>query len=442
MILFPHQVKMLDFLSHRKQSGLFAEMGLGKTAVAIRHAVILHAREEIDRVFIIAPNGVHKGWALDQIPSFIVQQCNIYVVNGNKWQAVHETNPKNLTFLCINIDKFSRTVDKNITKVINDKTLVILDESHLIKNPSKRTKNILKIEAKHKLILSGTPVSNKLADLYNQLKFIGVTSLGRNMTEFKRNHCLMGGYLNYQILGYRNVEKIEEAVRDNCIVQKAKDCLKLPEVVHKQVYAEFSSAQESFYKQVKKAKLEEYANKKISIANVVSILTSLRQVAGGFLNGAPIPEANHKINLVKDIIDKHPDDCIIVWAVYKSELEYLSKELNCPMIYGDTPDAERTKILSEFKANSNKLLVANPTVLGTGYNLQQASVAIFYSNSFSYIDRIQAEKRTHRIGAKKINFVYDILTDKTTDTILLDVLSKKQSLTEILTTENWKEYLK
>lgn len=441
MILFPHQVEMLKFIEHRKQSGLFAEMGLGKTAVAIRHAVCLHASGEIDRVFIIAPNGVHKGWALDQIQKFLLQPCNIYVIDQHKWLPVVQTDPKNLTFLCINIDKFSRAVSPSVLKVINDRTLVILDESHLIKNPSKRTKSILKIQAPYKLILSGTPVSNRLADLYNQLKFIGVTSLGRNMTEFKRNHCIMGGYLNYQIMGYRNIDKIEEAVKDTCIVQKTKDCLKLPDVVYKRHYAEFSPVQEAFYKQVKKAKLEEYADKKISITNVASILTSLRQVAGGFLNGSPIPGKNHKIDLIKNIIENHSDDCIMVWAVYRSELEYLSKELNCPMIYGDTPGAERVKILSQFKNDGNKLLVANPTVLGTGYNLQQASVAIFYSNNFSYVDRIQAEKRTHRIGQKKINFVYDILTDKTTDTILLEILSKKQSLTEILNKNNWREYL-
>ena len=100
------------------------------------------------------------------------------------------------------------------------------------------------------------------------------------------------------------------------------------------------------------------------------------------------------------------------------------------MFYGDTSKPERKRIIEEFKRGDIDFFVANPSVAGTGLNLQAAYINYYYSNSFKAEDRWQSEDRTHRGGQKNQCLYKDILIKGTIDDTLMESNKAKIDLAE------------
>ncbi len=161
-------------------------MGLGKSYCSIMLAVKLYLEGKIDRVLVVAPNGITDQWINEQFPEHCVpdyvdhlwQNKKTKIYSGEK-RLFFSGKTSHLKLLTVNIDRFSYGGLDKIPEIVDfvrdGKTLIIVDEATDIKNhKSNRTENLTELgrEADYKLILTGTPVTNSPFDVYAMVNFL------------------------------------------------------------------------------------------------------------------------------------------------------------------------------------------------------------------------------------------------------------------------------
>ena len=151
---YEHQKDALKKCWNKEAFAVFAEMGTGKTKIALDNACILYNKGKIDRLLVVAPKGAYMNWVEQEIPIHVPDYVEREVLAWKpsmsaKYQAqlksIRETNDFRLKILVMNVEALSTTKGlRNATLFLNYKSMMIVDESTTIKNPqAKRTKNIL-----------------------------------------------------------------------------------------------------------------------------------------------------------------------------------------------------------------------------------------------------------------------------------------------------------
>lgn len=146
----------------------------------------------------------------------------------------------------------------------------------------------------------------------------------------------------------------------------------------------------------------------------LTTLIRLQQCLGGFATDdtktiRPIDPVCPRMAAVQDLCEQTPGK-VVVWAVYRAEIEALAQLLGGEAFYGNTTDKERKRIDQEFRDPNSKLriLVGHTKSGGLGRNWQVAQTMIYYSNGYSVEGRLQSEDRVHRIGQQGTVTIYDL----------------------------------
>jgi len=212
---YNHQVDALDKLFGKEFGALFMEQGTGKTKVAIDMSSNLFLEGKINAVLLIAPNGVQKQWAKEQIPEHSPVPVKVQVWSSKKSKLVQRLQEEfildeykgKLKWFCTNIDVFSTRNHLNVFReyVANHKTMIIVDESTRIKNPGanrsinilynlgrvvKQGKRIVGVVpfSKYRLILTGMMVTNSPYDLWSMVEFLKHDYFDCNYFAFKAHY--------------------------------------------------------------------------------------------------------------------------------------------------------------------------------------------------------------------------------------------------------------
>lgn len=234
--LYNHQKEAVNFFKDSNEIALFFEQGCGKSATALTIADYKFFNKQIQQLLIIAPNDVHKQWAVEQIPLWL-QATNdtvcLFGRGGLKKFVEPLSSEECLGIICVNIDTFS-TPDKwkQIAEWARNKpTMIILDEATAIKNvESNRTQRILtcfnvitrigravKASSKHpncqiRCILTGTPVTNGPMDLWSIMEFVKPLFFGRNWYDFKQYY---GMFTKLSIGTAKGMQQISVLLNEN-----------------------------------------------------------------------------------------------------------------------------------------------------------------------------------------------------------------------------------
>jgi superfamily II DNA/RNA helicase len=197
--------------------------------------------------------------------------------------------------------------------------------------------------------------------------------------------------------------------------------------------------------ELKKNLYAELADGEIEVANASQVLAKLSQITNGF-----VVSEDQTLELMPR--DKNPriaaafewfhagDGKAIMWARYQRDVRYLkeraeSEGLDAVVYYGPSSDAERRDARQRFNHDPDcQLLIATAGAAGTGNNFQVSGClrALFYSNTFNYIDRVQAVDRLHRIGTVGTVVITDLIARGGVDRYILRNLEKKKSLSSLV----------
>jgi SNF2 family DNA or RNA helicase len=467
---FDHQLEGLELSWKEEAYALLMEMGLGKTWVAINTLARLMEAGEISRALIIAPKGVYRNWELFEIPQHWPDDVPVQVLSwkGSTDRSFENAWPRFMkstrSVFLVNVDALlSPSCLRRVVEYLKAApSAVVIDESTIIKSKdAKRTKVAAELGklAKYRRIMTGSPVTNSPLDLFGQMLFLRPKSWPwGNFFSFRSRYAVMkdfkyGPRSFKKITGYQRIDELQQILA-SCSYRKTKaECLNLPDKIFVTRYVELSPEQSDLYKQLASSFYVEMAeaDKAISMTTVLTRIVRLQQVVCGHVatdDGTISHVPHQRIQAVLDVLDESSGQ-VIIWAHFRHSLKELSEALkkaygddSVVEYWGDTSEEDRQKAVEYFKAGKARVFLANQAVAGRGLTLTQASLVIYYSNSYNLEQRVQSEDRAHRLGQKKAVTYVDLVSPDTVDEKILKALKLKQNIADQVLGDELKDWFK
>ena len=376
--LFDYQKEIVD--KAQKSSALFMKMGTGKTITSLKIA----EKYQCTKLLVICLKSKIQDW-IDEIEE------ETYFTKGE--------------YMVINYESIWRN-----TKAIdftNERTCIIVDESHKIKNPKSKVSQYMRYLSnltKYKLILTGTPQNEEYYDYWMQMGFIDSPTYKIPLKQFEQ--CYVNYTLDYQkghffkkIESYNNTEVLKRAINEKAFYKEYESNYGNPI----EIYESVETPKE--YKSFMKNRVYE----DVTADSDMALRTYLRQACSGFIKEYTI-EKTGKEKWLEDFMEI-TNDRIVIFVNYNIEINIiknLCKKMERPYsIYNG-----EFKDLTNFKNNSNGIAIVNYASGATGINdLCISNIGIFFSPpDGDYILFSQAKARLDRIGQMKQPIFYFLRT--------------------------------
>jgi SNF2 family DNA or RNA helicase len=469
---FEHQKDALKKCWNKKAFAIFAEMGTGKTKIALDNACILYNKGRIDRLLVVAPKGTYMNWVDQEIPVHVpdyiekdVLAWKPNITEKYELQLKAIRNPENfkLKIFVMNVESLSTKKGCYYAKLfLSSKAMMIIDESTTIKNPqAKRTKNILELskEAPYKRILTGSPVTQSPMDLWSQMDFLEPEILGQqSFYAFRTKYAVLitasaaGGTHKFQkIVKFKNLKELGKLVSPHSYRILKKDCLDLPDKIFTKRIIELSDEQKKAYSEMKTSAITILKGEAATAVNVLTQLIKLHQITCGHMktdSGDIINLKNSRLDELMQILGETTGKAII-WANYIHDINTIESAIKKEFgldsyctYYGATKQEDRQACINKFQDETNpvRFFIGNTQTGGYGITLTQASTVIYYSNNYDLEKRIQSEDRAHRIGQKNPVLYVDLVAKETVDEKIIQALRNKVNIASEINGEelaNW-----
>lgn len=475
-----HQAECLKLFGTRTAFALTAEMGTGKTWIAMINLARLWEQKQCDAALVFAPNGVHINWVRKELPKHMPLDtdwaASAWGGKKSEQEAFDKLMKPSKTLRIITMNWEALSTKRGFEAAVKfcestRQMAIICDESDNVKNPKAlRTKALMKLRGYSvwRRIMTGTPFDGTPFAAFSQYNFLDPKILNcKNYAAFKSYHCEMlkpGNPLLNAIIKngnlrfvpqvpvrdangrpkFRNLDKLSALIRPHTFRVLKKDCLDLPDKVYKTLLFDMTPRQRAIYKKAEKEnRLEFEGNEtpfiRLAIANKLSQITSGYYLHPHSTDPVRIEGGNPKMDLLRERIMAliEAGEQAIIWARYTVQIQDIAKLLredghSVVTYYGETGRDERTAAIDAFEAGEAKVFVGNQQAGGTGITLVAASYVIYFSNNFSLRDRLQSEDRAHRIGQTKTVTYINIAAEGTVDEEVVDALVNKQEVSEMI----------
>ena len=465
---YPFQRKIWEESRDLEGYALWLEMGCGKTKLTIDTAAWLYRHGRIDALVVVAPNGVHAAWHLDEVPTHMPGWTNYQAMTWFSGKAGNKSTQEEFKSLVRHqgLAIFVMSYDAVMTaagaaalkKLLTEREcLYVLDESGRIKSPgSKRTKRIMASSkyAKYKRVLTGTPVDNSPFDVYTQIKFVrpdafdhlGIT----NFAGFKVRYGLWEKRLNRAqgrqfdaLVRYVRLEELHGIVDSVGSRLLKTDVLDLPDKIYEKRYYDLDASQRKSYRELDKQFVTWLDGEgSTATADLVLVrMTRLQQLCSGFIkddDGRVVPVGkNVRLSSLLDVLEDVTGH-VIIWCRWSWEVDQIRKILGEEQaVYydGRTSDEERIEARQRFQRDGTaRFFVAKASAAGEGLTLHRAKTVVYFNNTWSLRERLQSEDRAHRAGMSGEPVTYiDILPRDTYDEKMIDRLREKRTRANIVT---------
>ena len=469
---FEHQKDALKKCWNKKAFAIFAEMGTGKTKIALDNACILYNKGRIDRLLVVAPKGTYMNWVDQEIPvhvpdyiekDVLAWKPNITEKYELQLKAIRNAENFKLKIFVMNVESLSTKKGCYYAKLfLSGKSMMIIDESTTIKNPqAKRTKNILELskEAPYKRILTGSPVTQSPMDLWSQMDFLEPEILGQqSFYAFRTKYAVLitasaaGGTHKFQkIVKFKNLKELGKLVSPHSYRILKKDCLDLPDKIFTKRIIELSDEQKKAYSEMKTSAITILKGEAATAVNVLTQLIKLHQITCGHMktdSGDIINLKNSRLDELMQILGETTGKAII-WANYIHDINTIENAIKKEFgldsyctYYGATKQEDRQACINKFQDETNpvRFFIGNTQTGGYGITLTHASTVIYYSNNYDLEKRIQSEDRAHRIGQKNPVLYVDLVAKETVDEKIIQALRNKVNIASEINGEelaNW-----
>ena len=433
--LYPYQKEGVDFSLFRKSAIIADEMGLGKTLQAITLALIKKDIFNLEKVLIICPASLKEQWKRE-IERFTNEK--VTVIDGTK-ENRQEIYKKNQDFF--KITNYEAVLCDNLVIHRYKPDLLILDEAQRIKNFETKTAQAIKsIPHRQSIVLSGTPLENKLEDLYSIVQFANPDLL-TPLWEFAAEHFILKKEKKNRIFGYKNLDIIRQKLNPLVIRRKKEDVLDdLPEQVTNSYYIDLTKQQLKIH-QGYLMSLMPILNKKfltpIDARRIQELLTAMRMVCNStFLIDRKTnlsPKLNELEGLLVDLVLENKRKVVIFteWTTMTFLIGKKLSELEIPFVEftGKVPVTKRQSLITEFNQNPSCMVFLSTDAGGVGLNLQTADCVINFELPWNPAKLNQRTGRVMRIGQKsKCVNVINLVAKHSIEEKILAGLQLKQEL--------------
>lgn len=416
--LYKHQIEALEKTKSLNRVAYFLDMGLGKTFVGSEKMINLGERVNL----IICQKSKVEDWIEHFKSNYDAEIYDLTKKTGMRCflSYAHKMyiNGTDVVFGVINYDLAFRR--KELLELSN--FTLMLDESSMIQNETaKRTKFILKMNAKNVILLSGTPTSGKYEKLYSQIKLLGWKISKKLYWDQYINFVLIdiGGAKIQQVVGYKNVDRLKQKLREHgAVFMKSEEAFDLPEQIHNIINVKPIPEYKKFMKDL------------VVTINDVDLVgdTSLtkllyaRQLCGSY--------CDNKIEALRDLMES-TNERLIVFYNFNNELKEIEKlcvdlDKHLSIVNG------QHKNLFAYNNFENSVTAIQYQAGAMGLNLQEANKIIYYTLPLSSELFEQSKKRIHRIGQENSCFYYYLICKGTVEEKILETLKMRKDYTDEL----------
>lgn len=437
--LYKHQAKAVAKLLPTRYGALFMEMGTGKTRTALE--LIKIRQSKISKFIWITPVSLKSNVKEEIVKHSNIKASDIYIFND---KTDDQNIPDKFAYILgIESIGMSDRVYLALDSLVDNDSFIIVDESSFIKGNSQQSRRIIKStkNTRYRLILTGTPISQGIIDLYNQMRFLSPKIFGyKSFYAFANYHIKYSSKYSNQILGFYNETYLAEKMKPYVYQVTKEECLTLPEKNYIDKYFSMSDAQRVHYEEAKEELLFQVDISDIDGTNILKLFTRLQQIVSGFYknsNDEIITITNSRVTFLSDIIQEiDKDKKIIVWSKFIYDIKIISNMISenfgedSFVVYtGEQNENEKSISLNKFKDNPDvRFFIATQSSGAYGLTLTESYHAIFYNNTFKYSQRIQAEDRIHRIGQTEITNYINISCLNSIDTKINSSIFKKANI--------------
>lgn len=444
---FEHQIEGFNYGLQYDRWLLGDEMGLGKTKQVIDIAVAKKLTKSYKHCLIICGvNGLKYNWFNEvhthsDEGAYIIGQRfrkngNMYIGgSADKLADIKGLKNNSNYFIITNIETIrNQEIVEALCKA--DIDMIAFDECHKSKDPSsQQSKGMLKLHADTMIAMTGTPLMNNPLDLFFIFKWLGYEK--NAFYRFKNHYCVMGGYGGYEIIGYRNLDELQERLNDIMLRRLKDEVLDLPEKTYIDEYVEMTSKQEKIYKEVS-AEVKDNIDKIKTAPNPLAELIRMRQATGytGILSSTIQESA--KLDRMEEIVDEavaNNKKVVIFsnWTQMTTPTAERLRRYNPAIITGEINTETRQQMIDKFQNdNSCKVICGTSGAMGTGLTLTAGTVEIFLDEPWNNALKEQCVDRTHRIGQNNNITIYTIMCRDTIDMRVHDIVMNKGNLSDAI----------
>lgn len=434
------------FDEQRKSQGvaLLMEMGTGKTLVSIAVAGCMYQHGKVKRVLVVAPLSVLSVWE-DEFAQYADFPHSLTVLKGTlakKRKQLTKLPSEGLQIVVVNYESAWR-LEKELMGYNAD--LIIADEAHKLKeNRSAQSKGMhhLGDQAKYKLLLTGTLITNRELDVFSQYRFLNAKIFGTSFYSFRNRYFDMCGYGNHTPVFRKSMtDDFLQKLHSVAYRVTKEECLDLPVITEEVRTVELTASAAMIYREVEAESYAKLAESEVTTTNILTRIMRLSQITGGHLtgdDGIVNVVSYDKLNALSDILDSAmaEEKKVVIMARFIVELYaiqelLLERKIGYAVVHGGITDRE--KQIRRFQHDDNcRVFVGQIAAAGLGITLTAASTMVFFSMDYNMSNFEQAKARIHRAGQKEnCHYIY-LVCKGTIDGKVLYALQKKVDLAKML----------
>jgi len=416
------QLEAVEWIEEKNGTGLLCfPMGSGKCLISLIYTIKSNLK-----TLIVCPNSLKFVWS-DEIEKWSYKSSAMLSAKDKKLDFSKD-------FTIVNYE----IIKKFLPELKKQKfDCIILDESHFIKSTkAQRSKAVKKLKIPRRLLLTGTPITNKPLDIWNQLNYIN-KDVWNNWLSF-RDTYIRGYYhprFSYFVeTGTKNIKELSEKIKPFAFRKRKEEILsELPPKIYNKITISIDGEYEKQYS--------------LAIDNFRKFLLEYTGLNQGEINKRMRGEAfakvqtlkqictRHKVetgiikSIVENILENNPDDKIVVFSQYRGVVKDIQSQIpNSVMVHGEIDIDDRRKAVNQFQNDDEtKVFIGTVQTSGVGITLTRASNVIFADLLWNPSDQEQAIDRCHRIGTIKAVNIFYILSKGTIDEVIHNLLNNKQS---------------
>lgn len=432
MELLPYQLDGIAFAVGTGRAVLADDMGLGKTIQGIGAAELLAREAGISKVLVVCPASVKSQWRLEMMR--FSDRSHQLVLGSAKERAAQYDHPSFFT-IC-NYEQVLRDL-LSIERVKWD--FIILDEGQRIKNWEAKTSRVIKaLKSPYALVLSGTPMENRLDELYSVVEFIDDRRLGPAFRFHNRYRVVDE---KGKVLGYKNLDELRERLKPVLLRRTRKMVMsELPPRTTEIRRVPPTDEQLTLHNGQMRIIRTIISKKFISEMDLLRLQKALllcRMVANStFLVDKVPPGYSSKLvefeNLIDQLIEEEDRKIVLFseWTTMLGLIEPLlgKRKAGYVRLDGSIPQKKRQGLIHQFQREPDCKFFITTNAGATGLNLQAANTVINVDLPWNPAILEQRISRVHRMGQKRPVQAYLLVTEETLEEKLLGALSAKHEL--------------
>lgn len=450
----PFQAKAISMMCQQSGSAMLLDPGMGKTAITLAACCVLQHHKAIEAMLVIVPiRPMYLTWPNEVKKWEQFSHLKVSIIHGTPQQRVNAIAAKADIYL-INPENVAWLVEHlhgSLAAFGTRPGMLTVDESTRFKNARslrfKALQTILPLfERSH--ILTGTPVPQSIEDMFAQMQIVdGGQRLGRYITHFRKQFMVpetirVGGGRSIEVWhpAQGAAEKMAAKIADVSLRLQAEDYLTMPKITHNIIPVELPPAARKVYVKLADdlvAKTEDGVM--LTAVTAAAAVMKLRQITNGWAyheDGSALVHTA-KVEALRDLVEEMQGTPLLVAVAFLHEVDAIRDALKSalpdgtrvPYLGGGVSRRDADQTVAEWNAGNVPVLLAHPTSVAHGLNLQAGGHAVcWFGLTWNSEEHDQLNARVYRQGQTKPVVIHYLTAKDTVDEDIANALASKSDV--------------